>query len=125
MLIALRLLEQSYARELSRFLRLPVSVVQKAVRSLERDDLIAGRLFGKTRVLQLNPRYFAAAEVRALLDRFVEADTDLRSRLAQSEEDPEELESGFSDAGASSELLRPRRSLRLLAISRAFSSAAC
>jgi hypothetical protein len=124
-LIALRLLEQSYARELSRFLRLPVSVVQKAVRSLERDDLIAGRLFGKTRVLQLNPRYFAAAEVRALLDRFVEADTDLRSRLAQSEEDPEELESGFSDAGASSELLRPRRSLRLLAISRAFSSAAC
>src|SRR5215813_3540787 len=82
-LIALRLLEQSYARELSRFLRVPLSVVQKGIRSLESDDLIAGRLFGKTRILQLNPRYFAAAEVRALLDRFVEADTDLRRRATQ------------------------------------------
>ena len=82
-LISLRLLEQSYARELSRFLRLPVSVVQKGIRSLERDDLIAGRLAGKTRLLQLNPAYFAAAEVQALVNKLIEADTDLRSRATQ------------------------------------------
>src|SRR5262245_6235672 len=82
-LIALRLLEQSYSRELSRFLRLPVSVVQKGIRSLERDNLIVGRLAGKTRLLRLNPTYFAAAEVKALLDKLVESDANLRGRAAQ------------------------------------------
>jgi len=82
-LVALRLLEQSYSRELSRFLRIPLSVVQKGIRSLERDNLIAGRLAGKTRLLQLNPRYFAAKEVQALLNKLIEADTDLRSRAGR------------------------------------------
>src|SRR5215831_21302488 len=82
-LIALTLLGQSYARELSRFLRVPLSVVQKGIRSLERDDLITGRLFGKTRVLQLNPRYFAAAEIRALAGKLLEANTDLRTRASR------------------------------------------
>jgi hypothetical protein len=77
-----RLLEQSYSRELSRFLRLPVSVIQKGIRSLERDNLISGRLAGKTRLLRLNPTYFAAAEIRALLDKLAQADTHLRSRAA-------------------------------------------
>jgi hypothetical protein len=79
----LRLLEQSYARELSRFLRLPVSVVQKGIRSLERDNLIAGRLAGKTRLLRLNPGYFAASEIRALLEKLAESDTDLRGRATR------------------------------------------
>src|SRR5262249_24367378 len=81
-LIALRLLEQSYARELSRFLRLPVSVVRKGIRSLVREDVIAGRLAGKTRLLRLNPSYFAASEVQALVDKLIEADTDLRARAS-------------------------------------------
>jgi predicted transcriptional regulator len=82
-LVALRLLEQSYSRELSRFLRIPLSVVQKGIRSLERDNLITGRFFGKTRIIQLNPSYFAAAEVRALLNKLVESHTDLRSRASR------------------------------------------
>jgi hypothetical protein len=69
----------SYARELSRFLRTPLSVVQKAIRSLERDDLIAGRTVGKRILLRLDPDYFAAAEIRALLEKFAESDVDLRS----------------------------------------------
>jgi len=81
-LIALRLLKQSYARELSRFLRLPVSVVQKGIRSLERDNLIAGRLEGKTILLRLNPNYFAAAEIQALVNKLIEADANLRGRAS-------------------------------------------
>ena len=64
-------------------MKAPLSVVQKGIRSLESDDLIAGRLFGKTRILQLNPRYFAAADVKALLDKLIEADGELRRRVAQ------------------------------------------
>jgi hypothetical protein len=82
-LIALRLLEQSYSRELSRFLRLPVSVVQKGIRSLERDNLIVGRLAGKTRLLRLNPAYLAAAEIRALVEKLAQSNADLRTRAAR------------------------------------------
>src|SRR5215471_5576207 len=82
-LVALRLLEQSYPRELARFLGTPLSVVQKGIRSLEADDLVAGRSFGRTRIFQLNPRYFAATEVQTLLNRLIEANVDLRRRAAK------------------------------------------
>src|SRR5262249_677970 len=81
-LVALALLEQSYARELSRLLRAPLSVIQKGIRSLERDNLIAGRLFGKTRIIQLNQRYFAGGEVRGLLNKLTQSDPDIRNRAA-------------------------------------------
>jgi hypothetical protein len=87
-LVALRLLERSYARELSRFLRTPLSVVQKAIRSLDRDDLIVGRAAGKTILLRLNPDYFAAAEIRALLTKLSEADNDLRTRAGRLQRKP-------------------------------------
>jgi len=59
------LIGESYARELARALDVPVSVVQKAIRTLETDQLIAGRLVGRTRLYCLNPRYFASSEKKA------------------------------------------------------------
>ena len=62
-LVALRLLESSYPRELSRILAVPVSAVSRALAGLERDALVAGRLVSRTRVYVLNPACFATREL--------------------------------------------------------------
>jgi hypothetical protein len=83
LLIALELLGQSYAREFGRLLGAPLSVVQKGLVSLERDGLIVGRLIGRTRLFEINPRFFAVKELRALLARLAAGDTDLRRRTTE------------------------------------------
>src|SRR5262245_44180165 len=82
-LLGLRLLEESYPRELARVLELPLNGVQKAVRGLERDGLVAGRFAGRTRLVRLNPGYFAREELRSYLLKLAEVDSDLRKRVAQ------------------------------------------
>jgi DNA-binding transcriptional ArsR family regulator len=82
LLLSLELLGQSYARELARLLRVSLSVVQKALVSLERDGLISGRLVGRTRLFQINPQYFAAEQLRALIARLLVVDRDLKARAA-------------------------------------------
>ena len=81
-LLAVRLLGSSYARELARLLDLALNSVQGSLRSLERDGLVAGRLVGRTRVVELNPRYFAATALNGYLDKLTAADRDLQSRVA-------------------------------------------
>jgi DNA-binding GntR family transcriptional regulator len=82
-LVALSLLEQSYPRELARLLGVPNSVIQKAVLSLERDALVSARSVGRTRVVTLNPRYFARRELLAFLARLAETEDGLRSAIAR------------------------------------------
>ncbi|MEQ1833121.1 MAG: winged helix-turn-helix domain-containing protein [Candidatus Eisenbacteria bacterium] len=79
--MALRLLEESYARELSRVLGSSLSGVQVALRGLERDGLIAGRSVGRTRVFRFDPRYFALNELRAYLMRLGENEPKLSSAV--------------------------------------------
>jgi DNA-binding transcriptional ArsR family regulator len=81
-LLALHLLTESYARELARFLALPLAGVQKALGGLERDGLVAARPAGRTRLYRLDPRYFAHAELRRLLERLAEPEAELRRRSA-------------------------------------------
>ena len=81
-LFALRLLTESYARELSRTLEVSLSPVQKALRSLERDALVAARSAGRTRLFRLNPRHHAIAELERYLDRLLEPETALRARIS-------------------------------------------
>lgn len=81
-LLALRLLGDSYPRELARLLEMRLSGVQKAVRGLELDGLVAGRSVGRTRLYQLNPRYFAADALFAYLSRLTEPEQSLRERAA-------------------------------------------
>jgi len=81
-LLALQLLEESYPRELARVLAMPLSSVQKALASLELDGLVAGRMVGRTRLYQLNPRYFAAEALRTYLSRLSEPEEVLRTRVA-------------------------------------------
>ena len=82
-LFALRLLRESYARELARLLEISLSPVQKALRSLERDGLVAGRSAGRTRLYQLNPRNHAVKELQRYLDRLLEPESLLRARAAE------------------------------------------
>jgi DNA-binding transcriptional ArsR family regulator len=82
-LVALGLLDESYAREIARLLERPLSGVQKALKGLESDGMIAGRAQGRTRVLRLSPRYFAYDELRKYLARLAEAENDLRERIGR------------------------------------------
>jgi DNA-binding transcriptional ArsR family regulator len=82
-LITLRLLGSSYPQELARTLGAPVSGVRKALRSLERDALVAGRSMGRMRVYQLNPTYFAREALQTYLSRLAEADTETRERVTR------------------------------------------
>jgi DNA-binding transcriptional ArsR family regulator len=82
-LVTLRLLGSSYPRELARLLAVSPSLVLKALRTLERDGLVAGRTIGRSRVYTLDPRYFAREDLRRYLARLSEADIDLRERVAQ------------------------------------------
>lgn len=81
-LLALRLLGESYARELSRLLGLSLSGVQRAIQSLERDGLVAGRSAGRTRLFRLDPRAFARRELERYLDRLLEPEAALRTQVA-------------------------------------------
>ena len=77
------MLEESYARELSRLLERTLFGVQKALRSLEDDGLVAARTGGRTRLFRLAPGYFAHEELRNYLERLAEAESELRDRVNQ------------------------------------------
>jgi DNA-binding transcriptional ArsR family regulator len=81
-LLALRMMGSSYPRELARLMGAALSVVQAALRGLESDGLVAGRPVGRTRLFELNPRFFAASELRAFLDKLGAADRDLQNAIA-------------------------------------------
>jgi DNA-binding transcriptional ArsR family regulator len=79
-LLALRLLTESYAREIAPLVELNLSSVQKGLQSLERDGLVAGRSAGRTRLYRINPRAYARRELERYLDRLLEPEDDLRVR---------------------------------------------
>ena len=81
-LLALRLLEESYPRELARLLELPLTGVRQALRGLERDGLVGARAAGRTRLYRLEPRYLGYRELERFLLRLTEPDADLRARVA-------------------------------------------
>jgi DNA-binding transcriptional ArsR family regulator len=81
-LLALRLLDESYLRELARILDVPLWGVQQAIRSLELDGLVAGRSMGRTRVYRIDPRYFAYDDLRRYLLRLTEPEEELRGKVA-------------------------------------------
>src|SRR5687768_9385320 len=64
-LVALALLGSSHARELAR------------------DGLVAGRLVGRSRVVSLDPRYFARVELAAYLARLADGDEELRRAVSE------------------------------------------
>ena len=80
--MALRLLKDSYPQELATSLAAAPSGVRKALRSLELDGLVTGRKVGRTRLYQINPRYYARTELLAFVGKIADADLELHERLA-------------------------------------------
>ncbi|GAC1414633.1 MAG: hypothetical protein NVSMB64_24880 [Candidatus Velthaea sp.] len=64
---------QTYPRELALTLAVPLTGVQRAVNALQRQGALSSRIVGRVRILELNPTWYAARELRALLDRMAEA----------------------------------------------------
>lgn len=79
----LRLLGESFPRELARLTGIRLSAVQKALTSLERDGLVAGRTVGRMRMFTLDPRFFAATELESLLMRLASADPETMRAVTQ------------------------------------------
>lgn len=81
-LVAIRLLEETYASELAALLGLRLYSVQQILRSLESEAVIALRTFGTIRRITLDPRYFAHATLSDLLWQLGTQDHDLQRALA-------------------------------------------
>jgi hypothetical protein len=81
-LVAVRLLERTYPSELASVLGVRPYTVQSILVSLEREAVVVTRLMGQTRTVELNPRYFAHAELSGLLWKLGEHDLDLQAKLA-------------------------------------------
>ncbi|MDP3505522.1 MAG: hypothetical protein Q8S33_34595 [Myxococcales bacterium] len=81
-LIAVRVLAETYPSELGALLGLRLFAVQRLLESFERDGIIVSRSVGRTRVVALNPRFFASKELSALLWAMAKQDPELVSKLA-------------------------------------------
>jgi DNA-binding transcriptional ArsR family regulator len=80
-LLALRLLSESFPRELARVLDRPLSGVQRALQGLEKDALVSSRPMGRIRLYRLNPRYFARGELERYLLKLTEPEERLRREV--------------------------------------------
>ncbi len=86
-LILIALLGETYPRELTRLLHEGRVDAQRAgvtyiVDDFEREGVLASRRLGRTRRISLDPRYFAAKELRALLDKMSKGRPDLQAIAA-------------------------------------------
>ena len=81
-LLATRMLGETYPSELAAMLDLRLFSVQSILASLEREGITISRLLGRTRRVTLNPRYFASKELDALLWKVGKQDTALQQALA-------------------------------------------
>ena len=68
-LVFLRVRQEGYSREISRFFKTDLSQIQKQLERLELGGVLYSRSMGKTRVYGLNPRYPFLAQLGALLDK--------------------------------------------------------
>jgi len=82
-LVLLGLLEESYPTELARLLGARLYSVQTILDALESESVIVTRRLGRTRRVQLNPRYVAFDELKALLWKLGMHDRELQGAAAQ------------------------------------------
>lgn len=67
---------QGYARDIALTFETTLSMVQKQLTRLEAAGILASRLVGKTRVYELNPRWYFYKELKALLEKALEASSE-------------------------------------------------
>ena len=82
-LLMLALLGESYPAELTRLLGATKATILQILDALELEGVISSRQLGRTRRVALDPRYFAAKELRALLEKLATGQPKLQ-RIASS-----------------------------------------
>ncbi len=80
-LLAVALAGETYPSEVARLIDARLFPVQRVLDALEQEGLVASRKRGVERRVTLNPRYFARAELSALLMRLGQQDKDLMKAL--------------------------------------------
>ncbi len=81
-LLYLALAEESYVAEMVTVLGYPKLTIQRITRDLEELGVVASRVRGRVRFVSLDKTWFAAAELRALLQRLSTADPDILDAAA-------------------------------------------
>jgi len=81
-LTAIRLLGETYPSELAAVLGVRLFAIQRVLESLEHEAVIVSRRVGRTRLVSLNPRYFAHRELAQLLWKLGREDADLQVALS-------------------------------------------
>ena len=81
-LLYLSLAEESYVAEMVTIFGYPKLTIQRITRDLEELGVVASRLRGRVRFISLDTTWFAAAELRTLLQRLSTADTDILNAAA-------------------------------------------
>ena len=81
-LVAIALLGETYPSELARVLQAPLYSVQNIVAALDREGVLAVRSAGRSRLVSLDPRYFAFSELKSLLLKLSTAEPGLRVATA-------------------------------------------
>jgi DNA-binding transcriptional ArsR family regulator len=71
------LIEPAYPRQIATLLGAHLISVQNAVVALGDLGVIASRMAGRTRLFELDRRWYAASELRALLERLAQADPEI------------------------------------------------
>lgn len=81
-IVAVRMLEETWGAELAAVLGLRISLVQTILNSFEAEGALVSRLVGRSRVFSLSERYVAARELAELLWKLGSADVPLQQKLA-------------------------------------------
>jgi DNA-binding MarR family transcriptional regulator len=76
-LVLLSIRGGTHLSEIARIYGKTVTLTQRTVRGLERDGLIVAITHGRTRLLQLNPRWYGLAALRKLLQTMASAQPEL------------------------------------------------
>ena len=74
-LVTIGRLERAYLSEIARILGRRVIEIQRAVASLEKAGVVVSNRLGNTRIVELNPTFWAKDELYALLLRMSEMPT--------------------------------------------------
>ena len=74
-LVTIGRLQRTYVAEIARVLHRRVIEIRRAVASLERAGAVVSNRVGNTRIVELNPTYWAKDELHALLLRISEMQT--------------------------------------------------
>lgn len=81
-LLTVRAFESANVSQIASAMDVRLYVAQRIIEDFENEGLIATRLDGNARWVELNPRYFAVRELVALLDRYLEAAPEFRDQVA-------------------------------------------